>query len=303
LPAREWLTPYPLDLGLMRRLTGYGLGLYFGGLAGFASRRWDNLLMSALFGPAAMGQYNLAYNLADVPATQVGEPITDVMLASFPRIDPEKRYRALLRTTSILALIILPLAIGLGVVADSLTALFADEKWSGVGPMLLVLAAMSIARPPCGAVGAYAQTRNRPWTIALIEWGTLAVLLPAMYGLGQIGPLWATAAVGVAFFARYLAYLMWMRAMDGFPVGPFLKVMVPPVLASGVMALAIFAARPVVRGHLGGRPLLILLAEVVLGAVVYVPAAFVIAREATRDFLGLTRSLLARRKQQSSEAS
>jgi lipopolysaccharide exporter len=296
LPPRDWLKPHSLDMGLFRRLAGYGAGLYFAGLAGFASRRWDNLVMSGLFGPAVLGQYNLAYNLADVPATQVGEQITDVMLASFPRIDPDKRHNALLRATRILALLILPLAIGLGVVAPTLTAIFTNEKWAGVGPFLFVLSALSIGRPPSGAVGAYAQTRNRPWTIAFIEWGTLLVLLPSMFLLGHIGPLWAAGAVGVAFFARYVAYLVWVRAMDGFPVWPFLRDMIPPIAASATMALVIVLLRPLLRQTpIGRRQVGLLLLEIAIGVVVYVPAALLIARAATRDLLTMAKSLLARR--------
>ena len=36
---------------LMRRLLAFGLPFSVGASAGFASRRWDNLIISALFGP------------------------------------------------------------------------------------------------------------------------------------------------------------------------------------------------------------------------------------------------------------
>ena len=65
----------------------------------------------------AVGQYNLAYNLADVPAIQVGEQIALVLMPSMAELPPERRARALERSSALLSLIIFPLAVGLGLVA------------------------------------------------------------------------------------------------------------------------------------------------------------------------------------------
>src|SRR5262245_39542609 len=94
---RDWLEPGRPDLEVTRKMFAFGLPLSGAALAAFASRRWDNLLVSSFFGAAPAGMYNLAYNLADVPAVQVGEQIGDVLFPSFARLDAERGKRALLR--------------------------------------------------------------------------------------------------------------------------------------------------------------------------------------------------------------
>jgi L-aspartate-alpha-decarboxylase len=109
---REWLQPCRYSLQQTRELFAFGIPMALGALCEFASRRWDNLLVSRFFGPGVTGMYNLAYNLADVPAIQVGEQIGDVLLPSFARLEPKRRPAAFLRSLSLLALVVFPLAIG-----------------------------------------------------------------------------------------------------------------------------------------------------------------------------------------------
>src|SRR5262249_38749906 len=110
---REWLTPAPLQGAVVRDLLRFGVPLWIGASSGFASRRVDNLLFTIFFGDAAAGMYNIAYNLADIPAVTVGEQIGDVLLPSFAKMEPAKRGDALVRSTALLGLIMFPLAVGL----------------------------------------------------------------------------------------------------------------------------------------------------------------------------------------------
>src|SRR5213075_1511096 len=110
---RDWLSRCRLDLRQTRELLAFGVPMSLGALCEFATRRWDNLLVSRFFGPGPTGMYNLAYNLADVPAIQVGEQIGDVLLPSFARMDPGRRSEALVRSLGLLGLVVFPLAVGL----------------------------------------------------------------------------------------------------------------------------------------------------------------------------------------------
>ncbi len=103
---RDWVEPHALTRDQTRALFAFGLPLALGHLANHASRRWDNLLFSRFFGPTVVGHYNLAYNLADMPATYLGESIGDVLLPSFARIAREDRPAALLRALRLLMLLI-----------------------------------------------------------------------------------------------------------------------------------------------------------------------------------------------------
>jgi PST family polysaccharide transporter len=127
-----WLRPVRPRLETGRRFLAFGLPLSLGSLVDTTA--WDKLLISRLFGPGVVGHYNLAYNLAQTPGTQVAEPILDVVLPSFSRIEPGRRPTALVRTLAIVAFLATPLALGLGAVAPTLVAVVLSQAWQDSSP-------------------------------------------------------------------------------------------------------------------------------------------------------------------------
>ena len=168
-PRGEWLAPSKLNRKTTRDLFRFGTPLWLSTNAHFAAAWWDNLLMSGIFGTARMGLYNYAYNIANVPAVNIGEPIGDVLLPSFARLKTEKMADVLRRSTALLALIVFPLAVGLGVVAPTLVAAILPAKWQPMAPYLTVLSALSVARPIGWTVASYLQARDRPVALMWLE--------------------------------------------------------------------------------------------------------------------------------------
>jgi lipopolysaccharide exporter len=295
-PRREWLSPSRLTLARTRELFAFGLPMSVAGVASFGSRRWDNLIFSSLFGEAAAGLYNLAYNLADIPATQIGETIGDVLVPSFAQMDSEERKSAaLLRSMRLLILIVAPLALGLGTIAPTLTQTLFDPRWAEVAPMLTLLSALSVVRPIAWIGASYLQVQDRPRAIMLLEITKTAGLMVAIALLGRLGPLWACAAVGIAFALSSFGYFWVIRGTDGLTLREQILPLVPPLLACAPMVLAILAVR---RGIVTLRitsGAVALLAELLAGALIFVPSALLLAPSASRDLLGLLRTALPRR--------
>jgi lipopolysaccharide exporter len=295
---RDWLEPHRLSLEVTKKLLAFGAPLSLANLAMFGSRRWDNLLVSRLFGPGTAGVYNLAYNLADIPATQIGEHIGDVLVPSFAQLEgAERRRAALLRALRLLLLLVTPLAIGLGAVAESVVGTFFGARWRGVAAMLTVLSALSVVRPVGWIVQSYMQAQQRTRVVMVLELAKTALLMGVIATLGRLGPLWACGAVGVAFGAHALASLMALRLGDEpLPWGGLLGGFVGPLAASAPMAAAVLGVRHGLRAvGLRSAPLSLAL-ELVAGGLVYVPAALVFARATSRDLLALLKDAVARRK-------
>jgi len=289
---REWLQPTGLHAPTLRKLIGYGTWSSVGNLADVAMRRWDNLAISRLYGPGVMGAYNLAYNLAEVPSIQVGEQITDVLLASLANMAEERRVQALTRASGLLALILFPLAIGLGAVSPTVARTFLGERWGMVGPMLTLLSMLAIARPLTGAVQSYLQVRLRVRAVTLIEAATAVLIVSLLFTMGRLGPLWACAAIGVAFGARLFMSLEVLRRLDGVPVLPILTRQWRPLVAAVPMVAAVLGVRHLFARHglgtaHGVRAAPQLVAEVAAGALAYAAAALVVARAAARDLIEL----------------
>ncbi|HEY2405115.1 MAG TPA: oligosaccharide flippase family protein [Polyangiaceae bacterium] len=283
---RDWLEPCRLSLRQTRELLEFGVPMSLGALCAFAARRWDNLLVARFFGPGPTGMYNLAYNLADVPAIQVGEQIGDVLLPSFARIDLGRRPAALVRSMALLALVVFPLAVGLGAVAPSLVATLFDARWRPIAPMLVLLSALSVARPVGWTVASYLQARQMPRLIFWLELWKLVLLIGGICTFGRISPEWTCAAVGVSFGLHGLASLWVVRRLDRVPLRRSLGSLAPALGACLAMVVGILLVRHAL-GALGPvRPAFELTCEVLVGAVTYLLAALVLAREASRELLG-----------------
>jgi PST family polysaccharide transporter len=291
-PRRAWLVPHRLERGVVRDVFHFGTPLWIGSSASFFATKWDNLLFSALFGPTQLGLYNLGYNLADIPTSHVGEHIGDVLLPSFTRMDLPGQRRALVRSTALLALVVFPLAVGLGAIADSLVHALFNRQWQGVGMYITILSALSVTRPIGWIIFAVLQARHRTRAAMVLEVGKLAALLGFIAALSPLGPLWAAGGVGLGFGLHALASMALMQATEEIPMRRMLGAMLGPLVACGPMVAAVLALRHAGLGHL--HPAAELVLEIAAGALVYLAACFAVARGPTRDFLGLLRRSFTR---------
>jgi lipopolysaccharide exporter len=289
---REWLEPHRLHLGMMRTILAYGANVSATSIASFAMRRWDNLLVSRNFGPAAMGAYNYAYNLADTPAVAIGEQMTDVITVSFPHVEKEKRAPALVQACTMISVVMFPLAFGLGAVAHTVVQTFFDRRWAEVGTMLMILSVLSAMRPVTHVLTGYFYASQRPSVVLWLEWLSLAAIMAAIPTVGRFGTDWTCASVGAVFVLRTLGAMWTAQRLDGIRMSSLLRPLLGPLGACLAMVAAILAARPELRTL---SPAIRLAVEVTLGAGVYLAGAMLFFPSTTREFLGLVRSSLSRR--------
>jgi lipopolysaccharide exporter len=299
-PRREWLTPCAITWKGTRELFAFGLPMSVATLAGFGSRRWDNLVFSRDFGQAAAGVYNLAYNLADIPATQIADTIGDVLVPSFAQMDGGARRReAFLLSLRQMTLLVAPLALGLGAVAPAVTAAFFDQRWQGIEIELTVLSVLSAVRPIGWIGSSYLQVADRPRAIMILELcktaGVVALMhafavgAPRLLGAGAgrlgAGEPWACAAVGIVFALNALGYMWVIQKQDAIPVTTQLAQVAPPLVACAPMVVAVVALE---RALSGAAPAGVrLLVEVAVGALVFVPSAWALAPGTARELVAL----------------
>ncbi len=291
----SWATPTPLRLARFVDMLRYGVPLAVQNISNQASRYWDKLAISHFFGTSAVGTYNMAYNLADIPAIQVGEQIALVLMPSMAELPRERRPAALERSTALLSLIIFPLAIGLGLVAYPLIALLLpDNQWQEVAPLLAVLTSLSVFRPITWVLSAYLEAECKTNRLMLLEVGKVVLLLGGIFTLQRFGLEAAAAAVGLAFGVTAVAGVA-VVMREGVSPRRLVRGFVQPLLACAVMALAVLGTRELLHGAGLGHPAIELVVEIVVGAVAYLVAALKLARDTAIDLLRLSRNALRRR--------
>jgi PST family polysaccharide transporter len=290
----SWATPARLRWARFAAMIKFGMPLGIQSAAHGASRYWDNLAISHFFGPGLAGAYNMAYNLADIPAIQVGEQIAQVLMPSMAALPPDRRPRALERSSALLSLIIFPLAVGLGLVAYPLIeVILPANDWQEVAPLLTILACLSVFRPITWVLSAYLEAESKTNRLMVLELAKIVVLLGGIAVLQPYGVRIASAAVGLAFGANAIAGVA-LVMREGPSPRRVLAGFLQPLAACCIMIAAVWGVRDALKQADLDHPALLLAAMVVTGAVVYVIAALALCRATAHDLLDLMKQALRR---------
>jgi lipopolysaccharide exporter len=293
--VKKFMTPCKLTWEHTRTIFAFGIPMGIADFARMAGKQWDRLLVSKYFGQDATGRYNLAYNLADIPAMHVGEHIGDVLLPSFARLDDDERADGLIRATRLLSIIIFPLAVGLGAVAQSVTFAILNEKWAGMWPLLIVLSTLSVVRPVGWTVASFQVASQRPRVVMFLEILKTGSLVLAIWALAQLGDiLWACVGVGVAFTLYAVGAVFSVKVTDHVPLGRLVGGLIGPLLACVPMVGAVFGVRYLLVSVGAQVGIVTLIAEIVAGGIAYVPSAFLFAPSTAKDLLSLIKRVLKR---------
>jgi lipopolysaccharide exporter len=289
-----------LSWSKIKMMTSYSAPGALAGLAELAAYRWDNLLVSRYFGPSQHGRYNLAYSLADTPTGAVGEQVADVLFPSFAKLEPERREPALRRATALMGLVVFPLAVGLGAIAPTVVPTFFDPRWAEVAPMLTILSVLSIARTMAAPLVGFMQAQHRQRALMVLSVAKVVILLVGIRIFAPYGPLWTCVGVGGTFILDTLLCMIIVRVLDGIRMLPLLAGLIPVFLASAIMAAGVYGVRLGLRGVGVEAGWLSLILEIITGGIVYVVAAFVVARPLAMDILEQVRRVIRRRRGQDS---
>jgi lipopolysaccharide exporter len=293
-PREEWLVPTKLRLADIRDLFTYGLPIMIGAIADRAATRWDNFIMTKLFDAGVMGRYNLSYSLAEMPVNNIAEQIGEVLMPSFSRMDDAQRRRAVVRAPYLMGVIVSPLGVGLGAVSTTVVATFFNDKWQGMGPMLAVLSTMTVFRPMTWSAIAYCQAVQQTRIVMFSSFLRAIVVLSLVAICGHAGgPLWACVGGGIGYALHSIITIIAAGRLVGFPVGEYLVGVARPLLPCIPMFLAVMGVEETLTGRLHSA--LVLGAEVLTGAIVYIISAFILVRPAVNELIRLGREAIGRR--------
>ena len=295
---KEYGPRRPLRWSTIREMTLYCAPGAISGLCELAAYKWDNLLVSRYFGPRQHGMYNLAYNLADTPTGAVGEQVADVLFPSFAKLEPERREPALKRATGLMGLVIFPLAVGLGAISATVVSVFFDARWREVAPMLAILSVLSVARTMASPLVAFMQAQHRRRPLMILSVAKVGILLACIMVFAPYGPLWTCVGVGATFILDTFLCLLIVQVLDGVKMLSLLGAVVPVVIASAAMAAGVYGTRIGLAAVGIGPSWPSLILEVIAGSVVYVGAAFVVARPLAMDLVTQVKNVVRRRRGQ-----
>jgi O-antigen/teichoic acid export membrane protein len=292
-----WRPRFVFSKESLRRMGGFSLPLVGHRLLFYVHRNADNVLVARFVGPAALGAYQLSYNLMLVPMSRIGGPLQRVFAPAFARMqdDPERIAETWARLTRMVASIAIPSLMGLVVVAPDFVSVVLGDEWVQVAPIVQLLAWVGMIQALQAINIDILQARNRTSTILRYSIG---FCIAHVVGFA-IGVQWGVIGVAAAYAVTSLLVepVLTVLTARALAVSPwvFVRSVSGVFLCSLAMAAAVLAARLAMLDN--GIPALVrLVVCVVVGVVTFALVCAWRVPEVRLEYAALVRRLLARRR-------
>lgn len=249
----RWRPRFRFNLRLARELFRYGKHIVVSQGLIFLITNADNAVVGRYAGDTALGFYGFAYNLSNLPATQITAVISQVMFPAFARMDGDAgRLRAQYYLTMVryVALITVPIAVATILFAhEFVTGLYGDIWAPAIVPLQL-LAIYGLIRSVAANMGSVFRALGKPEWLTYIAVWRLATMLALLYpvtkrwGINGVSALSAiVAAVDFVISATLVG-----RLVDA-PWRAYARILLPTGGAAFVVGLAVHTVYPYLPGN------------------------------------------------------
>ncbi len=186
-----------LDLAKIRELFGFGKWILASSILLFLINEGDDLFLGKVLGVTALGFYQMAYSISNLPATQITQVISQVTFPAYSKLQDNlpKLREAYLKVIKLTAFMSFPLAAGIAVLAPEFTRLFLTEKWMPMVPAMQLLAVLGLSRSVSATTGPLFQGVGRPDIASKLQLVRLVVMASLIYPFTH---LWDMAGTSLA---------------------------------------------------------------------------------------------------------
>jgi PST family polysaccharide transporter len=249
----------------------------------------DYLLVGRFLGSAALGLYTLAFRLPDTTLVAIANVSGRLFMPAFVRVkdDPVHLRESFVQALYYLAIVVIPAAAGLWVLAPLLVPLLFGPQWAESVPATRLLVLSSAVLAMLMPVGSLFLAVGRPRLILAAQAVYAAVLLPGLALGAQIDITMAALAHLIGALAYAAAKLTIACRVLGVDWRNMASATLPSVGAASLMALVLLAAVP----HQQLPVQISIPLTVLMGAAVYAGGLALLDRNVVRR----ARGLIARR--------
>ncbi len=295
-PTWAWLKPKRWDWGLLKRLVRYGLPITGGGLVSYFHTHWDDWFVGRQFGTQALGYYTKAYDLSNKTLSSLSRSVINgVFFPSYSRIrdDRDRMRRVFLKGIRVVLLMMVPISLGLLVMAPELVPVLLGAKWNPMIPTLQVYSFMVLFRPISSNTVPLFMGAGRPRYVLYAGLVLSLVMVPAVLLLAGYGIVGVAIGVVISHIVGAGYNLLQVNQIIPGIIGPTLRSFVPFLVVGTVMAVVVQLLKPVILPLGGeGSGLIAVLTLVAIGAIVYLGLIFLVQKDLVVELIQLFVSAL-----------
>lgn len=234
------LAPYRprlrIDRVVLDPLLSFGRWIWLYGLLAVGGNLALRLVVSRQLGTVELGLYFLAAGIGFLPSEAAGKAVGDVAFPVYARVqhDLDRARRAFRSVLAGIAVLVVPAAALLMLLAPDLVAHVLGSKWEGTIPIIRILAVVTILGLLGDAVAPFLKGSGRPdrmVALLAVQTGALVILLwPMTAALGLVGA--ALAWVPAVIIAQLVA-LRYLRAALSRPLAGLVTRFLAIALSTG----------------------------------------------------------------------
>ena len=176
--------------------------------------RFIDFIIGRFAGSHALGIYNVAFSISNLPTTEMTAPINRAVLPGYSRISDNLNHlrQSFLNVISVVAVFALPAGVGIAVTAELVVKVFLGDKWLDAIEVIQVLAIFGTVTAMQSNVSAVFLSLKKPEVFTYLALGHLVLLLPFSVTLtidyGVLGAAWSylitsTVTLPIFYFVTF----------------------------------------------------------------------------------------------------
>lgn len=168
------------SLAAKHELFNFSKWLLLNNVLTFFRFRFVDFIIGRFSGPHALGIYNVAFEISNLPTTEMIAPINRAVLPGYSKIsnDLAALRQGFLNVISVIALFALPAGAGIAITAELIVKVFLGSKWLDAIPIIQILAYFGALTAMQTNVASVFLSLKKPKILTLLSIGHLSLLLP-----------------------------------------------------------------------------------------------------------------------------
>lgn len=285
----KWFPRFELDKANVRQLLAFGSKTTLSSLLWYIYTKADIFIIGRVLGAEILGVYTIASQFPQTIARLVPSTWHRILYPLFSRYQESPDLKQIvIRSSSILIVISLPLFVGLAALAPDIIHLLFGARWNDAVLPLQILSIIAAIETATWILTAAINAIGRPGMNAIIN--LVAVLIfPAILYIGALtwgieGVLWASVIV---YLYRFLSFLLLAKRFVHLSLSRYCKDHLGSILASSLMFIGVVV---LYRGIEDWHIFLRLTTCIISGAIIYLFTLFVVSRRQISQFISYVRT-------------
>jgi len=195
------IQPYRPRIGFEKErflgLFGFGRWVLGSSILIFLITQGDDIFLGKMLGVTALGLYQMAYLISNLPATEITHVISQVTFPAYSKLqdDLPKLRESYLKVLQITIFISAPVTGGIFILAPEFTEIFLGDKWMPMVPAMQLLCMSGLARSFGATTGPLFHSIGQPKILTNLAMLQLLILAVIIYPLTK---QWELVGISVA---------------------------------------------------------------------------------------------------------